>query len=201
MTGVSGHRLLVVLVVVAAACSETTGGTSVPVLEQGTIQVQATSITFSSVEAMADASDMIALGTVTDVGEGDFEPAPETEDFRGTQMLRVTLRIDETLKGEQSVGETVAFRWYGYDVELDGSKGPQWIVEDQPPPVVGDQGVWFFTHADSGTDLALTAFEGRLILDTDDRLQLVRPVESGAADEIAGLSLPELRALIGTATD
>lgn len=67
---------------------------------------------------------MVVVGTVTEVNDGQFVPAPEPEDFKGTQYLAVVVDIDETLLGA-SEGDQVEIRWFGYEVEPDGSKGPQ----------------------------------------------------------------------------
>ena len=137
---------------------------------------------------------MIVIGTVIDVGEGVFEPAPETEDFLGTQYLKVTIEIEEVLKGDISSEDQVSISWSGYDVELDGTKGPQEIVEGQAPPKPGNRNLWFLL--DRPTGLFIIAFEGRLEIDSGGKLRLANRVESGAADEIREMSVAELTELV-----
>ena len=183
--------LLLVLAVTTGACGSESGG-------QGTIQVAGSSVHFSSVDAMAEASFLIVVGTVIEVGDGVFESAPGLEDFLGTQFLKVTIEIEEVLKGDRLAGDRVSISWAGYDVALDSTKGPQQIVEGQVPPESGNRNLWFLI--DQPTGLFIIAYEGRLKIDDGGKLRLANPVESGAADKIGEMTVAEVAELLSLET-
>lgn len=161
-----------------------------------TIHVSGAFTTFASLTDMASASSMVFLGSVVEVTDGRFDPAPPGEDFKGYQDLEVIIRVDEPIRGGVKVGDTVTIPWFGYVVNSDGTKGAQQIVENQIPPVVGDSNLWFLGEGDGGT-FGLIAFEGRLEVDASGQLILGEGLVSGAADEISGITLTELKELIG----
>lgn len=166
-----------------------------------TVLVEGSSVHFESVEDMARASQVIVAGTVIDVGEGEFRPAPETEDFKGTQDLEITVQIDQVLKGDVLTGDTVAIRWFGYDVALDETKGPQWVVEGLLPPEVGDRNLWFLIDETSGKityGRAVAAFEGRVEITSDDGLKPPDSIDSGAAAQLRKMSLTQVAELLSS---
>jgi hypothetical protein len=189
--------LLVTSILLIAACGPTLGDQPPIEPTHETLNVEASYFPFPSVEALAQASNFIVVATVDEVGKGYFEPAPATEDFQGTQMLRVSLRIEEVLKGDLAPGETIPLRWFGYEVAADGTPGPQWIVLGQGPPRPGERSVWFLIGPDERGDHVLVGFEGRLEVNDSGGLRPVGTVESGARDELSGVDLAGLRAAVG----
>ncbi|HIE22241.1 MAG TPA: hypothetical protein EYP73_06555, partial [Acidimicrobiia bacterium] len=111
------QTLLVASTFLVAACASSSDQPTIEPTEN-TLHVEVSYFPFSSVEALAEASELIVIATVSDVGKGYFEPAPATEDFQGTQMLRATLRIEEVLKGDLTPGDTIPLRWFGYEVAV-----------------------------------------------------------------------------------
>jgi hypothetical protein len=182
----------VALAVVIASCSPSDD----QVGTEATILVDAAAVEFDSVSDMASASQLVFVGQVVDVSEGPFQPAPETEDFKGTQSLKITIEVADVFKGDLSPGDAVSIEWSGYDVAEDGAKGPQRIVNGQLPPAVGDRNLWFL--GDDGTRFGLVAYEGRLEVDDAGRLRLSGDVDSGAAHELDGLNLDRLSDLVAT---
>ena len=140
---VSMAVIFAVAVVMAACGSSETREPSVAT--PGTIQVHASAETFASLSDMAEASGFVIVGTVVEIVDGRFTPAPATEDFLGTQSLRVMVEVEQVLKGDSAVGSRVSIPWRGYDVMADGTRGPQMIVNGQPTPEVGDRDVWFLS--------------------------------------------------------
>ena len=186
------RRVLVFLVsaVLLAACG-TTGEDAGSEYPNGIVHVQADVVLYSSLDSLAADSILVFTGTVIEVKDGFFEPAPETEDFRGTQFLAVVVQIDELLQG-QTESKTVEIRWFGYDVYENGNKGPQEIVNGEFPPRVGEENVWFVT--DIPGYIARTGGEGRLTVKADGRLHTTGPYSSGAVEEIKVMGVDDLRA-------
>lgn len=176
---------LVVSVVVAACASSTTKPDS-------TIHIEGAFTTFNSIDEMVSRSRMVFVGSVIEVADGRFDPAPPEENFKGYRDLAVTIEVEEVLHGDVAAGEKVTIPWIGYRVNDDGSKGPQQIVNNQLPPAVGDRNLWFLGEGDGGT-FGLIAYEGRLEIDGSDRLILGPDLVSGAAAEISGLTLERLK--------
>lgn len=170
------------------ACA-TSGSDEFP---NGTVNVHADFFTFPSIEAMAAESGLVIVGTVAEIKDGQFISAPETEDFKGTQYLAVVVDIKETLLGAHN-GDQVAIRWFGYEVEADGSKGPQEIVNGELPPVVGERYVWFLKTDLPDGQIARTGGEARLMIDQNGSLTPTNALYSGAAQELDSMTLGELR--------
>lgn len=159
--------------------------------DAGTVAVHASAMTYQSLAEMAAASDVVVVGTVAEVTEGTFQPAPATEDFLGTQSLRAVIDVERVLQGKLSPGDQVFVPWMGYEVAADGTPGPQMIVDGQPPPAPGHRDVWFLA---AGPDsMGLVAYEGRLRVADDGSLARRAPVGSGAEAEV--LALPDVEAL------
>lgn len=185
--------LLPLVLVFATACG-TSGDKEFP---NGTVDVHADFVTFPSVEAMAETSGLVVVGTVTEVNDGQFVPAPEPEDFKGTQYLAVVVDIEEMLLGA-SEGDQVEIRWFGYEVELDGSKGPQQILDGELPPVVGESYVWFLKTDLPDGQIARAGGEARLMIDQEGNLTPTNARYSGAAKELEGMTLGELREILAS---
>lgn len=181
-------QFLPFVLVLATACAGS-GGEEFP---NGTINVAADFFTFPSIEAMAEASGLVIVGTVAEVDDGQFVPAPGTEDFRGTQYLAVVVDIEETLLGAHD-SEQVEIRWFGYEVEADGSEGPQQILDGEFPPVVGERYVWFLKTDLPDGQIARTGGEAQLMIDQEDILTPTNALYSGAAQELEGMTLDGLR--------
>jgi hypothetical protein len=162
----------------------------------GTLPVHGSTITFSSIDALTEASDLVFIGTVTNVIESGFDPAPEPEDFLGHQYLAAIVRIDELLY-RTAPDTTVAVRWVRYDVGSDGTKGPQHIIDGQHPPKVGDTNLWFIKTGLPGGYNAITGGEGRVdINDQNGSLTLTGSYDSGAEREIEAVDISTLRGLL-----
>jgi hypothetical protein len=162
----------------------------------GTLPTHGSTLTFASIDALTEASDLVFIGTVIDVIESGFDPAPETEDLLGHQFLAAIVRIDELLYGT-ATDTTVAVRWYGYEVGSDGTKGPQWIVDGEHPPKVGETNLWFIKTGLPGGYNARTGGEGRVdINDQDGSLTLTGSYDSGAEREIEAVDMSTLRGLL-----
>lgn len=185
--------LTVALAIVTAACGSGDDAS------RTTMQVHATATNFPTVADMAAASDVVVVGTVADVVAGDFQPAPEIEDFAGTQNLLAIVEVERVLVGDVAVGEAVAVPWSGYEVGDDGTPGPTMIVNGQPTPAVGDRDVWFLASHTEGT-LGLVAYEGRVRVADDGSLETRGPVGSGAERELEALTgLEQLAATLAAA--
>lgn len=188
--------LLLLLLVVATACG-TSGSEEFP---NGTVNVSADFFTFPSIEAMAEESGVVIVGTVAEVKDGQFVPAPEPEDFRGTQYLAVVVDIEETLLGAHD-GDQLEIRWFGYEVEADGSSGPQQILDGESPPVVGERYVWFLKTDLPDGQIARAGGEARLMIDQDGGLTPTNALYSGAAQELDSMTLEELRETLASYED
>lgn len=179
---------LLLLLVLSTACG-TSGSDEFP---NGTVDVHADFFTFPSIEAMAAESGVVIVGTVVEVKDGQFVPSPEPEDFKGTQYLAAVVDIEETLLGAHD-GAQVEIRWFGYEVEADGSKGPQEIVNGELPPVVGERCVWFLKTDLPDGQIARAGGEARLMIDQDGGLTPTNAPYSGAAQQLDTMNLGELR--------
>lgn len=182
---------LIAIGLAAVAC----GGESVTGEDGDFVHVQASSITFETLEDMARASEIIVLGSVIDVADGELHEALTGEDFTGTRDLAVRVQIERVLSGEVESGDMISIPWIGYEVAEDGSKGPQFVIDGQLPPVVGDRNVWFLGFGDGGDTFGLVAYAGRIEI-TDDETLLPFHTDSGAAQEVNGLTIDELKLAI-----
>ena len=182
------RSLLSLLLVMTTAC----GSPDAQDFPNGTVEIPAEFFTFPSIEAMAAESGRVIVGTVIEVKDGQFVPAPETEDFEGTQYLAVVVDIEETLLGAHD-GDQVEIRWFGYQVEADGSKGPQEVVDGELPPDVGKRYVWFLETDLPDGQIARAGGEARVLIGQDGKLTPSNALYSGAARELNGMSLDELR--------
>jgi len=184
--------LHVAWVVVAIAVAATACGGESASDGEDFFQVSASSVSFESLDEMAAASEIVVIGTVTEVADGDLHEAPSGEDFIGTRDLAVSVDVEHVLKGEAEAGDTVTVPWIGYEIEADGSKGPQIVINGQFPPDVGDRNVWFLGLGDGGTTFGLVAYAGRIEI-TDDEKLLPFEVDSGAGEEVDGMTMAELQ--------
>jgi hypothetical protein len=180
--------LLPFVLMLATACGAS-GGEEFP---KGTVNVHADFFTFPSIEAMAEESGIVIVGTVVEITDGQLVPASEPEDFKGTQYLAVVVDIEETLLGQHDGGQ-VEIRWFGYEVEADGSSGPQQILDGESPPVVGQTYVWFLKTDLPDGQIARAGGEARLTIDQEGGLTPTNALYSGAAQELEGATLGELR--------
>lgn len=184
--------VLLASAILIAACGTTTGEDPGVGYPNGIVHVQADMVTYSSLDSLAADSNLVFIGTVVDVKDGFLEDAPETEDFRGTQFLAVVVQIDELLQG-QTESKTVEIRWFGYEIDENGNKGPQWIVNGEFPPTVGEENVWFL-KTDLPGYISRTGGEGRLTVAGNGHVSTTGAYSSGAAEEIDGMSVDDLRA-------
>lgn len=192
----ASSALLLLLLVVATAC----GTSDSEEFPNGTVNVHADFFTFPSIEAMAAESGVVVVGTVAEIKDGQFVPAPEPEDFKGTQYLAVVVDIEETLLGAHD-GDQVEIRWFGYEVEADGSSGPQQILDGELPPVVGETYVWFLKTDLPDGQIARAGGEARLMIDQDGGLTPTNALYSGAAQELDSMTLGELRETLASYED
>jgi hypothetical protein len=184
--------VIVSAVVVLVAC----GGT-VPSADGNGIFIHASErVTYQTLDDMAQAADIIVFGVVADVTLGRVSPAPELEDFDGTQFLEVTITPDEVLAG--TVSAPLVVEWLGWEIEEGGEPGAPFLVEGIPVPREGDRAIWFLMHRRdapeaSGATVALASYDGRL--DLTDELVVVARIsdQSRLSHTLAGRTLDEIR--------
>jgi len=184
--------LRVAWVVVAIVVAMTSCGGEDASEGEDFFQVSASSVSFESLDDMAEASEIVVIGTVTEVADGDLHEVPAGEDSIGSRDLAVLVDIEQVLRGDVEVGETVTVPWIGYEIEADGSKGPQIVINGQFPPGVGDRNVWFLGLGDGGLTFGLVAYAGRIEIADDGRLTPFE-VDSGAGEEVDGMTIAELQ--------
>ncbi|REK23095.1 MAG: hypothetical protein DWQ40_02475 [Actinobacteria bacterium] len=175
---------------VAQSCTSSTS----PSTTQRTIEVEAVASTFESLEAMAQASEIIVEGEIIEVADGRFQPHPINEG-EGDLGLSLTIEIASVLKGDVEPGETVTVPWAGgYYVEPDGTRIPL-VINGQAHPEVGENSLWFLgPHPDGGATWGLVAFEGRLLVEDNGELALTtHRLDSGAALELNAMTVDEVR--------
>ena len=143
---------------------------------------------------------MAIVGAVVEIKDGQFVPAPETEEIKGTQYLAVVVDIEEMLLGTHD-GDQVEIRWFGYEVEADGSSGPQQILDGESPPVVGETCVWFLKTDLPDGQIARGGGEARLMIDQDGGLTPTNALYSGAAQELDSMTFGVLRETLASYED
>lgn len=187
-----GIALLVALV----ACGPSNMPEGVPV---DTVVMEASELyQFRTISEMVTASDLVVVGTVSDIVPFKLEEA--SGDQPGLQLVSIALDIDEVLKGQPR--EPVTFGWNGWDVAADGTIGPRRVISGVDIPMPGERYVLFlFELSDeerTSSDYplyGLTSFDGILRVEGED---LVTTVEGDRlAHELAAMSLEELSNQIG----
>lgn len=160
------------------------------------IEMEAVSVTFDDLDAMAAASDLIVEGSVVGVSDGRFQPHP-TNEGEGDLALAIEIEVKSVLKGDAAVGDTVTVPWAGgFYVAPDLPRTPV-VVVGQPQPEVGDHNVWFLgPHPDGGAVWGLVSYDGRLEVGSDGDLVLVGDGGSGAGREVAEMTLDQLRGVL-----
>jgi hypothetical protein len=156
--------------------------------------------TFDSLDDMADASDLVVVGEVSDtisIGRLAAATNPTADEF-----LAITVQPSETMRG--SYPGDVIIAWAGYSTDEDGARVAVRTVNGVRPPAVGDRVVLFLRPVDPGfADFAGGAPTHELIkLDgigfvIDD---VVTEVEAGslAAELLRGMTVTALREAISS---
>ena len=116
------------------------------------VDLAATEPIFDSADALAEASDLVIVGTVIAAGPGRSisDPADPTA---GIQTTVFEVMIDELVRGETVNGETV----HGETVQADALTiehetglidGTPITINGTAPPAIGDQAVFFLIAGD-----------------------------------------------------
>lgn len=125
---------------------DATASTSIPPPADDGLPTQFVEIddgAFGSVSAMADASELVVLATVTDttsLGRPNAATDPDADEFVG-----LTFEIDETLRGSP---DDVRMAWRSYDVGDDGERAATVLLNGIEPPAEGDRFVLFLRRVD-----------------------------------------------------
>ena len=121
------------------------------------VDLAATEPFFDSADALAEASDLVIVGTVIAVGPGRSisDPADPTA---GIQTTVFEVMIDELVRGETVNGETVNGETaHGETVQADALTiehetglidGTPITINGTAPPAIGDQAVFFLIAGD-----------------------------------------------------
>lgn len=190
--------LLVAGIVLAAGCgqTQTTDGQSLPAELQGlpTLAFHGDDFaSFSTVEKLVAASDAVVAGTITEVSDGVFDPAPELEDFAGDQFLRVTLTVDTVLAGSDlRVGDMASIQWWGYQVGLAGNPARVYEANGVPYPMVGSEEVWFLRRTDQDGDWVVVDLDDGRYVRSGDTLRALASTSGEVARAVEQLGVAGL---------
>ncbi|WP_421120821.1 hypothetical protein ACE2AJ_05855 [Aquihabitans daechungensis] len=163
--------LVVVAVVVAAAILAGDPGeapapapTTTTAPQPAPIEISSDAPTFTSLEQLVDASDLIVRGRVADTQRGRWFGDGATS--ARIQSRLVTLDVEDVLAGEVPSGELDTLL-----LEEEGwlEDGAPLVVDGAAPSAVGDEGIWFLVDpGDDTTDaLIVVNAQGRYLVDGD----------------------------------
>jgi hypothetical protein len=131
---------------------------------------------FDSIPVMVATADLVAVGTVTDVREGQLVGDPEA----GLQLTEVTLRLGEVMKGDPTT------RTIRLEIDDATTGAPSWLL-------AGEQSVFFLQRKTDGAASPFRPVNGQAIYHVaspDGRLNAVGDdpfARQVAAHALAGL--------------
>ena len=100
---------------------------------------------YDSIAEMADVAQLVVVATVSETvsfGRPDPDAVPGDGVVIGAdEHIGLTLTVDDVLKGE--VDDEIHFTWWAYDVDADGERSAELLLNGVEVPVDGDQLVLF----------------------------------------------------------
>lgn len=100
---------------------------------------------YDSVADMADHADVVVVATVTDtISFGRPDPAAIPGDSitpDADEHIGLTLTVDEVVKGD--VDDEIRLTWWAYDVDADGERSAELLLNGIEVPIDGDRLVLF----------------------------------------------------------
>ena len=151
------------------------------------IRISATSPTYDSLQTLTEASDLVAIGTITEAEPGRTISDPSNPDAAIRTSLFV-LRLETVLRGPD-VDRAVI------EHETALADNTPIIINGIQPPTVGERGL-FFLVAGRSPDFPHYAFtndQGRYLLDGD---RLTALGQDRLSSELSTLSVGELTELL-----
>jgi hypothetical protein len=157
--------------------------------EPEAVEISSDAPSFTSLDQLVEASDLIVRGRVTDTERGRWFGDGSTSSR--IQSRLVTLDVEEVIAGNVPSGELGSLL-----LEEEGwlEAGAPLVVDGAAPSAVGDEGIWFLVDpGDDTTDaLIVVNAQGRYLLDGDHVTgaeggdALVTDLTGGSLDGLAG---------------